>query len=106
MGISKSDRARQFLPFDALKGLQEALREKEIEIDERKELSEESIEELSSKLQMLEKGYKVKLVYYYQRKYRTVEGFVLDIKAVQKKLILDGDLRINFADIIGLEIID
>ena len=37
---------------------------------------------------------------------RKLEGFVLDIKAVQKKLILDGDLRINFADIICLEIID
>ena len=35
MGVSRSDRARQFLPFDALKGLQEALREKEIELDEK-----------------------------------------------------------------------
>ena len=52
MGISRENRARQFLPFDALKGLQEALREKEIELDERKELSEESIEELSNNLQL------------------------------------------------------
>ena len=35
MGVSRSDRARQFLPFDALKGLQEALREKEVEILEK-----------------------------------------------------------------------
>ena len=53
MGISRENRARQFLPFDALKGLQEALREKEIELDERKELSEESIEELSKNLQQI-----------------------------------------------------
>ena len=33
-------RAKQFLPFDALKGLQEALREKEIEHEEKIELSE------------------------------------------------------------------
>ena len=38
---SRADRAKQFLPFDALKGLQEALREKEIENEEKKELSEE-----------------------------------------------------------------
>ena len=80
MGISRSDRARQFLPFDALKGLQEALREKEIELDERKELSEESIEELSNKLQMVERGNKVRLVYYHQRKYRQIEGTVIDFR--------------------------
>ena len=106
MGVSRSDRARQFLPFDALKGLQEALREKEVELDERKELSEESIEELSNKLQMVERGNKVRLVYYYQRKYRQIEGAVIDIKVIQKKLVLEGDLRINFADIIYVEIID
>ena len=106
MGVSRSDRARQFLPFDALKGLQEALREKEVELDERKELSEESIEELSNKLQMVERGNKVRLIYYHQRKYRQIEGTVIDIKVIQKKLILEGDLRINFADIIYVEIID
>ena len=105
MGVSRSDRARQFLPFDALKGLQEALREKEVELDERKELSEESIEELSNKLQMVERGNKVRLVYYHQRKYRQIEEAVIDIKVIQKKLILEGDLRINFADIIYIEII-
>ena len=31
-------RAKQFLPFDALKGLQEALREKEVEYEEKKDL--------------------------------------------------------------------
>ena len=66
MGISRENRARQFLPFDALKGLQEALREKEIELDERKELSEESIEELSNNLQLIERGDNVRLTYYHQ----------------------------------------
>ena len=38
--MSREDRAKQFMPFDALKGLQEALREKEIEYEQRKELTE------------------------------------------------------------------
>ena len=42
-------RAKQFLPFDALKGLQEALREKEIEHEEKIELSEETLSELNNK---------------------------------------------------------
>ena len=44
MAISRLDRAKQFMPFDALKGLQEALRSKEIEYEEKKELSEEEQE--------------------------------------------------------------
>ena len=40
MQINRIARAKQFLPFDALKGLQEALKEKEIEYEERKELIE------------------------------------------------------------------
>ena len=45
--MSRIERAKQFLPFDALTGLQEALRqiEKEMEYDEKIELSEESLEE-------------------------------------------------------------
>ena len=43
MQINRIARAKQFLPFDALKGLQEALKEKEIEYEERKELSEDSL---------------------------------------------------------------
>ena len=42
MQFSRTNRAKQFLPFDALKGLQEALREKEIQYEDRKELSEET----------------------------------------------------------------
>ncbi len=35
MQVNRISRAKQFLPFDALKGLQEALKEKEIEYEER-----------------------------------------------------------------------
>ena len=43
MAISKLDRAKQFLPFDALSGFREALREKEIEYEEKIELTEQTI---------------------------------------------------------------
>ena len=46
MAISRADRARQFLPFDALKGLNEALRSKEIEYEDRKDLSEDEEEKM------------------------------------------------------------
>ena len=34
MAVNRVSRAKQFLPFDALKGFQEALREKEVEYEE------------------------------------------------------------------------
>lgn len=102
--VSRSERARQFLPFDALKGLQEALREKEIELEERKELSEEIMEELSDKLQMIEKEDNVKITYYHKQRYWTVQGKVISKNPIQKKLILENDIKINFIDIINIEI--
>ena len=61
---NKLERAKQFLPFDAVKGLQEALREKEIEHEERIDLAEESLEKLEEEFNKIEIGRKVKIKYY------------------------------------------
>ena len=61
---SNVSRAKQFLPFDALKGFSEALREKEIEYEEKKELSEESLVELNDKFNQIEIGRSVRLRFY------------------------------------------
>ena len=53
MQNKSSDRSNQFLPFDALKGLSLALREKEIVYDKKRELSEEVMEEISNTINML-----------------------------------------------------
>ena len=45
-----ADRAKQFMPFSALKGLEEALKTKERQIVDKKELSEELSRELSRNL--------------------------------------------------------
>ena len=57
-------RAKQFLPFDALKGLQEALREKEIEYEEKKDLSEDTLNELNNKFNQIDNGSFVKITFY------------------------------------------
>lgn len=100
--MNKDDRAKQFIPFDALKGLQEALREKEIEYVEKKELSEDIAEELSEKLQMIEIDDEVKVTYYSNRLYKTIQGKVKYKDIIKKKLLID-DVKINFADIISIE---
>ena len=54
--MNNKERAKQFMPFDAMKGLNEALRAKEERRTrvERKQLSEDMAEELSRVLNRIE----------------------------------------------------
>ena len=79
MLVNRVTRAKQFLPFDALKGLQQALREKEIEYEEKKELSEDTLAELNNKFYQLENGKNIKLKYYKNGRYREIKGIVTNI---------------------------
>ena len=74
-------RAKQFAMFDALKGLTEAIAEKERQCVPRKELSEERIEEINRKLKAISKGNFVTVVYYcqYSKQYRELSGKVTGI---------------------------
>lgn len=47
--VNRVARAKQFLPFDALKGLQEAIREKEVEYEEKRDLAEDTLNDLNNK---------------------------------------------------------
>lgn len=96
------DRARQFMPFDALKGLQEALREKELEIENRKELSEESLLELDEQLKRVKIGDMVSIKFYKKRMYVEKEGIVTAIDIIGKKVVLDENELITFSDILRI----
>ena len=100
--VSKSDRAKQFLPFDSLKGLQEALKEKELEYTEKIELSEEQIEKISQKLNSIKIGDEIKVTYYENRGYKNIKGNVNKINNINKHLIIE-DIKINFEDILKIE---
>ena len=105
MAISRNDRAKQFLPFDALKGFKEALKEKEDEVEyvDKKELAEEQLDELSKKLDTIEIGNSINIVYYVDNKYKKINGRVKDIDIVNKKIILYENIKINFADILEID---
>ncbi len=62
--MALEDRAKQFMPFDALKGLREALREKERILEERRLLSEDQEEELDRTLHALRPGEEAEIEYY------------------------------------------
>lgn len=97
-----ANRAKQFLPFDALKGLQEALREKEIENEEKKELSEESLMELENQFNKIEKGSCVKIKYYKNKKYIEVTGIITKIDYIKKKIQINQIENINMCDILDI----
>ncbi len=99
MDISRNDRARQFLPFDALNGFSDAIREKEIEYVEKKELSDEQIEEICNKINELEKDDAVEITYYKNKQYKEIVGNVQEINYEKKKIILYENININFSDI-------
>lgn len=102
MVVNRIARAKQFLPFDALKGLQEALREKEIEYEEKKELSEETLAELNNKFNQIEKGSFVKIRYYRNGRYSEIKGIVTYIDYIKRKIQIDKIVNINICDIIDI----
>ena len=100
--VNRVSRAKQFLPFDALKGLQEALREKEIEYEEKKELSEDTLSELNDKFNQVENGKSIKLKYYKNGRYSEIEGIVTNIDYIKKKIQINKTENVNICDIIDI----
>ena len=74
--MSRQDRAKQFAPFDALKGLREALYLKEYERNkiERGEIQAETAEKISKILFEMEKGDTLCVKYYHDGYYHTITG--------------------------------
>lgn len=96
--MSKQDRAKQFLPFNSLRGYYELIAEKEKEVIPKRDLSENDIEELSNKLKMIEKNMMIKLKYYDIDRYVDVEGIVTKIDYENNYLVI-VKTKISFSDI-------
>ena len=76
-----SHRAKQFMPFTAVKGLEKAIAEQEQLLNraEEVELGEEQVWKINEELNLLEKGNMVSIRFYNNGKYQTVEGVVEQI---------------------------
>ena len=102
--MNRQDRAKQFMAFDALKGLQEELRKKEIEYEQKKEISEWVLEKLEDELRKINIGEKVQVKYYKDGKYKTIVGIVKKIYYVEKEIEINEEI-INVNDVINLTIV-
>lgn len=97
-----SVRAKQFAPFAALKGFEEALREQEKICVEKKEVSEEKAREINDSLKTVSQGDRINLTYYKDRQYLTVTGVAEKFDLSMKYLEISG-VRVTFDDIFEIE---
>lgn len=98
-----SDRARQFMPFAALRGYYDLIRERERkrELQPRRELTEEEALVLSQKFAQVKRRSMVSVTYYDGEAYVTVKGLVSDIDEAARAITVVRT-RIFFDDIVDI----
>lgn len=100
-----ADRAKQFLPFAAVKGLPEALAKKEKVTSARVEVSEELAMELDEKMQHIHLGTTVTVTYFDCETYIQLTGTIVQIDTIFRTLQID-DTIIAIDDILDLALED
>ena len=100
--MDRAERAKQFMPFDALTGLREALREKEKIIVPKIELSDYAKSILDRKLHQVEKHDMLTVVYFEKGQYVKITGMVarMDVSARTLKIV---NTKILFDDIYDIQ---
>lgn len=101
--MDRTDRAKQFMPFAALKGYEEALRERDRIVVEKIDLSEDRKEELDRKLQSIRKNDMVTVIYFFQGEYLQVTGLVSRLDA-DARILQIVNTRIGLDDIYEIEL--
>ncbi|WP_139651231.1 hypothetical protein [Raoultibacter phocaeensis] len=102
MRDDRADRAQQFIPFAALKGYYDLVRQRERTPEPRREQTEEHALRLSRKLAQVRKGSMVAVTHYDKDAYLTTRGIVTDIDTVFRTLTVVKK-RMAFEDILDIE---
>lgn len=98
------ERAKQFMPFAALRGLPDALAQKEKVLVPKIELSPEMEEELDRQMHRLAKGQMACVVYFHQGEYIKITGLVARIDETSRLLQI-VNTKIPFEDILQVQVI-
>lgn len=98
-----ADRAKQFMPFAAVKGLDQALERKRREKVQvcKKELSEEMATALNQKLTSLQKGDVITVTFYADGEYIALTGALGKLDAIAQCLFVSGKY-IAFDDLLDI----
>lgn len=101
--MSREERAKQFMPFAALKGYELALREKEKIVVPKMELSEDYKEQLDYRMHQIEKNDMVSVIYFCKGEYLKVTGLVAR-KDETARVLKIVNTNIPFSDIYEIEV--
>lgn len=96
--MDRAQRAKQFMPFAALKGYEDALRAKEKVVVSKQELTEEQEEELNRQLLQIQKRDMITVVYFEKDEYLKVTGMVSRIDR-SAQILQVVNTKIEFANI-------
>jgi hypothetical protein len=102
--VNREERAKQFMPFDALKGLREELKKREEKFlkEPKRELSEQEVISLSQKIITLKKGDIIALTFFYDGHYITIKDKVQRINTAYKYIEI-SDKKIAFEDLFDIQ---
>ncbi len=104
--MTRQQRAKQFQPFDAMKGLSKALKKRELRRlqETKKEINDDRAEKISLALVKVKKGTKLCLEYYNNFRSVVKTGRVNLIDNAYKFIEIDNE-KIYFEDIYELQIL-
>lgn len=107
-----SSRAAQFSPYDALNGYSEEIKEAQRNIDIKRSLSNDEIEDINLKLQVIlnniNSNIKVRILYFIndKLKYSKYIGIVSKIDLYNKIIIFKDKFKISICNIFSIDILD
>lgn len=104
LGRPHPDRARQFMPFAALRGYYGLVHAKEIVPEPRRPLTEEEARVLDEQLASLERGTVVRATFYRDNGYRDITGAVSQVDLIYRNLWIVRDC-IPFAELCAIEVL-
>ena len=104
---SREERAKQFLPFSAVRGLEEALERKrqELFVEVPHVLCSDAEEEINDTLNTITKGDKVEIEFYDGVKNTLITGSVESVRNKTRDIVIDGKV-IRFEVIGKLKLIE
>ena len=100
--MKRSERAKQFLPFDSLKGFYDLVHKEEKIITPRRILTDDELAILSFKYQQLAIGKMITIEHYVVDGYVKTEGMIAKIDEVYHTIIIVNTV-INFDDIVDID---
>lgn len=102
---NRVNRASQFMPFDALSGFREALRQVEKKVELKKELSIDQEEKLNRQIKLIEIGSLIEIVFYSKNEYLKIMGEVKKIDFINKLLIV-SNVKIPITEVVSVKILE